>query len=172
MIGLYVGRFQPFHKGHLALVKSALKEVDKLYIVIGSAQESHTERNPFTAGERLLMIMKTLESDGLLDDTIIVPVEDTRANYDWVPKIEAFIPERFDIVYSNEPITSRLFKEKGYEVRGFLYNIRECRGTCIRSMIVKHRPEWIHNVSLEARAVMCACDGIIRIQELSKGENA
>jgi nicotinamide-nucleotide adenylyltransferase len=172
MIGLYVGRFQPFHKGHLALVKAALAVVDKLYIVIGSAQESHTERNPFTAGERMLMIVKTLETEGLIDYVTIIPVEDTIASYAWLPKIEAFMPEKFDVVYSNEPITSRLFKEKGYEVKGFMYNRKECRGTCIRSLIAKHRPEWIHNVSVDARAVMCACNGINRIQDLSQGDNA
>ena len=39
--GLFVGRFQPFHLGHLDMVKYALTEVDELIIVIGSAQDSH-----------------------------------------------------------------------------------------------------------------------------------
>ena len=36
--GLYVGRFQPFHLGHLGAVKSILEDVEELVIVIGSAQ--------------------------------------------------------------------------------------------------------------------------------------
>ncbi|HLN89981.1 MAG TPA: adenylyltransferase/cytidyltransferase family protein, partial [Candidatus Binatia bacterium] len=52
--GLYVGRFQPFHLGHLDAIKYVLKEVDELVIVIGSAQYSHNSNNPFTAGERLV----------------------------------------------------------------------------------------------------------------------
>jgi len=59
--GLYVGRFQPFHLGHLSAVKSVLKDVEELVIVIGSAQYSHTTANPFTAGERLIMIRKALD---------------------------------------------------------------------------------------------------------------
>ena len=54
--GLYVGRFQPFHLGHLGAIKAVLKEIDEFVIVIGSAQYSHNSNNPFTAGERLVMI--------------------------------------------------------------------------------------------------------------------
>ena len=40
--GLYVGRFQPFHLGHLEAIKHILKKVDTVIIAIGSAQYSHT----------------------------------------------------------------------------------------------------------------------------------
>jgi len=46
--GLFVGRFQPFHLGHLGVVKDILNEVDELVIVVGSAQYSHRIDNPFT----------------------------------------------------------------------------------------------------------------------------
>ena len=58
--GLYVGRFQPFHLGHLDAIKYALKQADELVIVIGSAQYSHNANNPFTAGERLIMVRQAL----------------------------------------------------------------------------------------------------------------
>lgn len=54
--GLFVGRFQPFHLGHLMAIKDVLEEVDELVIVIGSAQCSHDVDDPFTAGERLVMV--------------------------------------------------------------------------------------------------------------------
>ncbi|MEM2966110.1 MAG: adenylyltransferase/cytidyltransferase family protein, partial [Candidatus Nitrosocaldaceae archaeon] len=60
MKGLFIGRFQPFHNGHLEAIRFALKQVEILWIVIGSAQRSHEQRNPFTAGERLSMIRDTL----------------------------------------------------------------------------------------------------------------
>ena len=63
--GLFVGRFQPFHLGHLAAIKYVLKKVDELVIVIGSAQYSHRRNNPFTAGERLVMVRKALEEAGV-----------------------------------------------------------------------------------------------------------
>jgi nicotinamide-nucleotide adenylyltransferase len=58
--GLFVGRFQPFHSGHEQLVESIAAEVEELVIGIGSADASHTRRNPFTAGERLVMISREL----------------------------------------------------------------------------------------------------------------
>ena len=57
---LFVGRFQPFHFGHLHAIKKILEESEELLIVVGSAQMSHEPDNPFTAGERLEMIGKTL----------------------------------------------------------------------------------------------------------------
>ncbi|MFL6479721.1 MAG: adenylyltransferase/cytidyltransferase family protein, partial [Nitrososphaera sp.] len=76
--GLFIGRFQPFHKGHLATVKFALERVDQLVIVIGSAQKSHELRNPFTAGERIRMIKESLDEDGEADTRriLIIPVPD------------------------------------------------------------------------------------------------
>ena len=75
--GLYVGRFQPFHLGHLDAIKNVLKEVDELVIVIGSAQYSHSSDNPFTAGERLVMVHRALLEAGVDYSKLwIVPVPD------------------------------------------------------------------------------------------------
>ena len=60
---LFIGRFQPFHKGHLEAVKMILKENDEIIIAVGSAQYSHKLENPFTAGERITMIRKALEEE-------------------------------------------------------------------------------------------------------------
>ncbi len=61
MRAFFVGRFQPYHLGHHEVIRSILREVDELIIGIGSAQESHSLENPFTAGERVLMIDKAVE---------------------------------------------------------------------------------------------------------------
>ena len=37
-VGLYIGRFQPFHNGHLSVVREALKHCNNLIIVVGSAK--------------------------------------------------------------------------------------------------------------------------------------
>ncbi len=58
-----IGRFQPFHNGHLALVREALKVGKKLIIVIGSWSGTKTPRNPFSAGERAGMITASLTED-------------------------------------------------------------------------------------------------------------
>ena len=112
--GLYVGRFQPFHLGHLGAIKSVLNEVDELVIVIGSAQYSHKGNNPFTAGERLVMIRHALQEAKVNYSKVwIVPVPDVHLHMLWVSALEGYTP-KFNVVFSNEPLTTRLFMEKGY----------------------------------------------------------
>jgi nicotinamide-nucleotide adenylyltransferase len=111
-----VGRFQPFHNGHLEVVRSILKENSSVIIGIGSAQYSHTLKDPFTAGERHLMITTTLEKEGLYD-YYLVPIEDVNSNPLWVAHVESLTP-RFNRVYTNNSLVRRLFFGEG--IRGYL----------------------------------------------------
>ena len=57
MNGLLIGRFQPFHLGHLDALKFALSKVEKLWIGIGSSNKPNQKQNPFSADERKQMIL-------------------------------------------------------------------------------------------------------------------
>ncbi len=59
-VAVYVGRFQPFHNGHLALLQRALSLAPLVVVVIGSAHQARTPKNPFTAAERAEMIHAAL----------------------------------------------------------------------------------------------------------------
>ena len=61
MKALFVGRFQPLHKGHLQVFQNISKEYDEVIIGIGSSQYSDTSKNPFTSKEGKLMLEKSLE---------------------------------------------------------------------------------------------------------------
>src|SRR5207302_562889 len=61
----FIGRFQPFHRGHLAMVRRILESNEEIIVGIGSAQYSHTGENPFTAGERYEMIKRALDAEGI-----------------------------------------------------------------------------------------------------------
>ena len=74
MRGLYIGRFQPYHLGHQAVLEKIAKEVEEIVIVIGSAQESHTPENPFTGGERMEMIYAALSESDLRERCIVTPL--------------------------------------------------------------------------------------------------
>ena len=64
------------------------------------------------------MIKKTLETEGVdLRRVHILPVPDIYRNALWVKHVETITPP-FDVVYANEPVTVRLFKESSYDVRG------------------------------------------------------
>lgn len=47
-VGMIVGRFQPFHKGHEYLVNLASSMCETVVIVVGSAQEAGTPNNPLS----------------------------------------------------------------------------------------------------------------------------
>ena len=63
MIGFLIGRFQPFHLGHLEAIKFALTKVEHLHVGIGSSNKSHEKRNPFTADERKKMILSSTDDE-------------------------------------------------------------------------------------------------------------
>src|SRR3989344_9068459 len=111
--GLFIGRFQPFHKGHLQDIKDALNEVDELIIAIGSSQFSHTEENPFSVEERIEMIEDTLIANDISDYTIF-PIPDIGNYNKWVEHIELIVPQ-FDVVFTGNELTEKLFREKKYK---------------------------------------------------------
>lgn len=163
---LLIGRFQPFHNGHMEMLRKVFVECDHVTIGIGSAQYSHTDKDPFTAGERYLMIAEALRSEGY-SNFYIVPVEDLNRYSIWVSQVESMCPP-FDVVYSNNPITRRLFIEKGYEVSNSpLYNRSEYSGTEIRKRIREGR-EWEHLVPDAVSKVIRESDGVRRIAELGE----
>ncbi len=170
--GLYVGRFQPFHLGHLSAIKGVLKEVHELVIVIGSAQYSHNFNNPFTAGERLVMVRRALEESGVDSKRVwIVPVPDVHLHMMWVSSVEGYTPH-FDVVYSNEPLTRRLFMESGYEVKPIrLFERKEYSSTEIREKMVKDQ-DWEKFVPKSVATFIEEIDGLNRLKDLTKTDKA
>ena len=168
--GLFVGRFQPFHLGHLAAIKDVLKEVDELVIVIGSAQYSHNLNNPFTAGERLIMVRKALEEAGMDYSRVwVVPVPDVHLHMMWVSAVEGYTPS-FDVVYSNEPLARRLFIEAKYRVKAVRFHERKLySSTEIRERMLKGE-SWEKLVPKGVAAFIKEIDGVNRLRDLTKSD--
>ncbi|HYA10280.1 MAG TPA: nicotinamide-nucleotide adenylyltransferase [Thermoplasmata archaeon] len=114
--GLYVGRFQPFHRGHLELVRGILDRAPEaeLLVAIGSAEQAFTWENPFTAGERFEMIDRAVR-EAKLARVAIVPVPDIARHALWVRYLEGLLPP-FEQVYTHNPLTRLLFVRAGYPV--------------------------------------------------------
>jgi nicotinamide-nucleotide adenylyltransferase len=166
--GLIVGRFQPPHKGHIEICKKILKEVDALVIAVGSAQESHTLENPFTAGERILMLTRALADDGVdLAKVHLIPIPDVNNNAIWVTHVVSFSPP-FHVVYSGNPLVRRLFKETKFETRKPpMIRRKEYWGTEIRDRMVKGK-NWQELVPKAVAQVMKEINAIERLKDLSK----
>ena len=166
--GVFVGRFQPFHKGHLEVIKKITKEVDELVIIVGSSQYSHKFENPFTAGERITMIRNSLEETGIkLQRIWIIPVPDVHQHTLWVSQIVAYAP-KFDLVYSNEPLTTRLFTEAGFKVKPLPFIKREIYlATEIRKRMLAGE-NWKELVPKSVAQFIEKIGGDTRLRELNK----
>ena len=160
MRGLYIGRFQPYHLGHQAVIQKIAEEADEIVIVIGSAQESHTLENPFTAGERMDMIYTALQA--LRDRCYVIPLQDVKRNAVWVAHLKSMVP-KFDLVYSNNPLVVQLFTEAGIEVRESpMYSRNVYSGTVIRKLMLEGG-DWR---SLVPAPVVSLVDGIKGVERL------
>lgn len=56
-LSVYIGRFSPFHAGHAAVLRHALKKSDRVLVLIGSAGQPRTIKNPWTYEERRDLIV-------------------------------------------------------------------------------------------------------------------
>jgi nicotinamide-nucleotide adenylyltransferase len=166
--GLFVGRFQPFHNGHLEVIKKILAQVDELIIIVGSSQYSHNLDNPFTAGERITMIRRALEETGVQFSRIwIIPVPDVHQHSLWVSHIICYSP-KFDLVYANEPLTQRLFTEAQIKVKSLPFIKRNFySATEIRKRIL-NRENWEKLVPSSVFKFIKEINGETRLSDLNK----
>jgi nicotinamide-nucleotide adenylyltransferase len=169
--GLFLGRFQPYHNGHHAVIKQILQsqEIDELIIAIGSAQESHTLKDPFTAGERILMITKALHELKPSITTYVLPIEDIARNSLYVAHIRSLTPP-FEIVYSNNPLVQQLFEERGIVVRALPYVERaQWDGTKIRELMLQG-DQWKEHVPAAVAQVIEEINGVARLRRICQSD--
>ena len=134
MNGFLIGRFQPFHLGHLEAVNFALSKVDQLYIGIGSSNKSNELRNPFTADERNQMIKSSLD-ETIMQRVSLYNIPDVDDHSKWTESIDKIIP-KYDIVFSNDDFTHRLYEENTKKIISVALKSREdLSGTNIRRLI-------------------------------------
>jgi nicotinamide-nucleotide adenylyltransferase len=165
--GLYLGRFQPYHLGHHEVLKQIAKEVDEIIIGIGSAQISHEINNPFTAGERVLMVSCALEE---FDKRYyVIPIEDIQRNSLWVSHVRSMVPP-FDIAYTNNPLVIELLKESGIEVvQSPLFKRGDYSGTEIRRRMLEG-DRWEHFVPGKVAEIIHAINGEERLRTIARSD--
>ena len=166
--GFYIGRFQPYHNGHHNVVQNIADEVDELVLGIGSAGDSHSQHDPFTAGERIMMITKSLVDSDLV--TYAVPIEDLDRNSVWVSHVQSMSPD-FDVAYSNNPLVIQLFREAGVDVRQSpMFNRDVLEGTEVRDRMIDDE-DWERLVPDPVVEVVREIDGIERLQSVSDSDS-
>ncbi|MCS7117881.1 MAG: nicotinamide-nucleotide adenylyltransferase [Thaumarchaeota archaeon] len=162
--GLLIGRFQPFHIGHLKAVEQVLSENEEAVIAIGSSQYSFTPENPFTAGERIEMIRIALRGAGHdLSRAIAVPVPDIGEHHLWMSRVIATVP-KFDTLYTNNPFVRTLAEAVGVRVKEpELYERDRFNGTEIRRLMLEGGA-WENFVQREVAAYIKKIGGVERLR--------
>lgn len=156
--GLICGRFQTFHIGHESLVETGLKLCDRVLILVGSSQESGTERNPYDVATRMDMLRAIYGNDNdvimmhgladLTDENDIRP-EWGRYLLDAVDRYLYKAPEL--MIYGNDESRSRWFDPEDIrDTSEFIVNRGRIpiSATMVReAMVFDRRKEWMSMVN-------------------------
>ncbi len=170
MRGLMIGRFQPFHLGHLELVKQILDECDEVIIALTGSQFNYIEKDPFTSGERIEMIHQSLKENNIdLGKCYIVAIENQFNVATWASYLKSSLPH-FDKVYSGNEYVVMLLHDSGYTVVSpkFL-DRKQYNATKIRQMIANDG-EWEKLVTSSVVQIIKNINGVSRIKTIFKTE--
>lgn len=156
-VGLICGRFQTFHIGHESLVQTGLNLCDRVLILIGSAQESGTERNPYDINTRTDMLKAIY---GYEDNIIIHGLADMTDENDIRPEWGRYLLDNVDryiykapelMIYGNDESRSRWFDPEDIrDTSEFIVNRGRIpiSATMVRkAMTFDHRKEWMRMVN-------------------------
>ena len=166
---LIFGRFQPFHKGHVAIVKWALNECgfDEIVFLVGMASENYTPRNPFTAGERIEMIRLSMADVGIpLSKVITATIQTLETSIGSVHYVLSYVP-RVDTLLTRNPVISKIFMDAGIKVaQPPLFNRSEWRGERIRKLMAIGDPRWKDAVTPSTAEFIEDIGGVERVKSI------
>jgi nicotinamide-nucleotide adenylyltransferase len=116
------------------------------------------------------MIRKALEEAGIDYSRVwVVPVPDAHLHMMWVSALEGYTPS-FSVVYSNEPLTRRLFIEAKYRVKPIRFHERKLySSTEIRERMLKEE-SWEKLVPRSVAVFIKEIDGVNRLRDLTKSD--
>lgn len=156
---VYIGRFQPFHMGHLEQLKAALKVADRVIMLVGSTNRLRTIRNPWTYAERVDETIKHVVASEIGPDyerIVYAPLPDrTYDDTGWIAQVQMIVKlatadrvrPRIAISGDQKDATATyldLFPQ--WEYAGVEATI-DIHATRIRSSYFERHSGWIKNMS-------------------------
>jgi nicotinamide-nucleotide adenylyltransferase len=125
--------------------------------------------NPFTAGERIEMIRLCLSKEKRAR-TIMIPIPDINRFAIWVSHIESLAPP-FEQVFTNNPLTKSLFKDKGYKICSMkIYDRAVYNASVIRERML-NGDDWEDFVPAQILSYLKKLDGTSRIKAATSKED-
>jgi|SRR5574344_46839 len=144
---VFIGRFQPFHNGHLALLENAINDLgigasadesshDAFTILIGSSEQKDTIQNPLSSDERMNCINSAIS---LIRAKYDIPtnyscINDSCYNYNsWIYNVQSVVNERVEEEFGKQPAQVILIgfdkvKEYAFATGFDFYQSKELKG--------------------------------------------
>jgi len=164
-VALFIGRFQPFHLGHLQALRWIAAQSSKVIVAVGSADKALEPENPFSARERIGMIRAEIGKEGYGKRCIVVPLTDVDDNSRWVAHVDAHVPH-YDVAYSNNPLVRRLMRKAGKKVRAIpFFRRRILDATKIRRRMAEGK-EWEDRVPEKVAEQLKKMDAARRLRAI------
>lgn len=147
---LFIGRFQPFHNGHLYSLNKCLEIAEQVVIAVGSSQESGTENNPWDYKLRKRMVCEVVRELGVENRIVrICSCPDNPSDKAWLADLIRRAGN-FDVVVSNNDWVLSIFKDAGYGVyESGLHNREELEGVKVRKIMREGKGQWRERVPSE-----------------------
>ncbi len=113
-LAMLTGRFQHIHVGHESLIETGLKLADRMLILVGSAQEQGTKRNPYDVSTRIEMIKEIYPHDNVIVKPLVDLTHEEDVTPDWgrfvLKNVKNYIYKTPEVmVYGNDESRSRWF---------------------------------------------------------------
>ena len=145
-----LARFQPLHNGHKSIIDKMIKESDNITIILGSAQESCTKKNPLNVEQRQELIENLY---GKKDNIKILSLDDIDCDLDfWYKHVLNFLKEKVpefgfpDAYYCGDMENGKYYDKGEFKIeiikRENQKGLKKISATEIREMIQNHDDNW------------------------------
>lgn len=138
---IYIGRFQPFHLGHLLMLLRALRKGALVVLVLGSDSDERTLKNPLLALERALTVSLSLPVDAA-GRVVFAAVPDFQSNDDWVTAVREAVARRVPEAASRIALLGHFKDESSYYLNHFpdwtlesVERVNELDATAVRNVL-------------------------------------
>lgn len=141
--GVFIGRFQPLHSGHEAVIRSALERVSTLIVLVGSARTARDPRNPFTYAERVEVFEHVFRHEMTTGRLVLRPVADhLYSDPAWCAEVQRCVDETILDLQNGGGIGLHGLRDVRVALTGY--------GKDRSSYYLKLFPEW-DNIQLDSQ---------------------
>ena len=166
---VFIGRFQPFHTGHMLVVQGMVKVCGKIIIAVCSPSAKQGATDPFTSSERRDMIQRALQANDIIPnaDVTFIEISDQPTDEAWAKMILEQAGGTVHQVWTGNEWTKKCFEAAGIEVK-WIKEVPGISATEVRKRMAEGG-DWKAQVPEEVASSIIAIDGVDRVKKLAGG---